>query len=169
MPQKISKDDTKELQGLVKYLLLEDDERKRQAKLKPPLNISSYNERARKEAKWAIRYLTLFLQRQPEEEIAKVLPWSIARALAMAMLGDGCPQRSVRHHKIAQQMISRATETLSEMLGKTHIEIVSERLREIGMVARAVSPPENDTIPNPGYKQNRKQMEKDAPGLINQS
>jgi hypothetical protein len=147
---------------------LEEDERKRRAKLTPPLNISAYNTRARKDADWAVRYLILFLQRQPEKEIAKVLPWSTGRALAMAMLGAGCPQRSLRHHKIAQQMISCASDTLLEMLDMTHIKIVSKRLREMQMDARAVSPPVSDTTPNSGCKQYREQMEKDVPGLIEQ-
>lgn len=166
MPRNISKNDTKELQGLVRYLLLEDDERKRQSKLKPPLNISLNNKRTRKEAKWAVRYLTLFLHRQPEEEVAEVLPWPIARALIMSMLGDGSPQRSRRHHKIAQQMISHATGTMLEMLDKTHIEIISRRLREIQQDAFLVSSPSSETVPNSGYKQYREQMEKDVPGLI---
>lgn len=140
---------------------MEEEERRKRARLTPPLNVSAYNKRAREEADRAVRYLILFLQRQPEEEIVKILPWRTARALAMAMLGDGCPQRSRRNHEIAQQMISRAAATLLEMLDQTHIEIVSKRLYEMQMDARAVSPPMRDTIPNLDYQRNRQQIEQD--------
>jgi len=140
---------------------LEQAERKRRAKLEPPLNISAYNTRAREQANWAVRYLILFLRGQPEEEAAKVLSWPIARALARSMLGDGCPERSKRHHEIAQQMISVAAQTMFEMLEDTHYDIVSRRLIGLRSDAFGVSPPVSDTTPNPGYKQNRQQIEKD--------
>jgi hypothetical protein len=165
LPQNISKYDSKPPLGLKRYLLLDEDERRKRSKLTPPLNVSNYNKRAREQANWAVEYLILFLQRQPEKETEMAFPWAVARALTMAMLGDGCPQRSRRHHKIAQQMISRASDTLMEMLDDTHIEIVSKRLREMDMDARAVSPPASDK-PNPGYKHYREQMKKDVPKLL---
>ncbi len=161
MPRNIPKNDTKDAVGIVRYLLLDENERKKEAKLTPPLNISEMNKRARKHAESVLRYLVLFLQRQPEDELAKVLPWHVARALTMSMLGDGCPTRTTRHHKIAQQMISVAAQTMFEMLGETHYDIVSKRVLGLRSDAFAVSPPVNDTTPNPGYKQNRQQIEND--------
>ena len=141
--------------GLTKYLLTEEPQRKAK------YNISKYNKNTRAAARSAIYYLTLFLQMQSEKEIAEVLTWPVARALVMSMLGDGSPERSRRHHKIAQQTIFRATGTLLEMLDKTHYEIVSKRLRDIQTDAFGVSSPSTEIASNPGYKQYRKQIEKD--------
>ena len=148
---------------------MDEDGRKRQAKLKPLLNIIEMNRRASEQANWAVRFLILFFQAQPEKEPTKVMNWPVARALTMSMLGDGSPWRSIRHHKIAQQMIFRPTGTLLEMLDETHREIVSKRLKEMQQDALGVSPSAGFTDPvtreraiaNDGYKHHRKEIEKD--------
>jgi hypothetical protein len=139
--------------GLSRYLELEPTQRE-------GYNRSQYDKRAREAARWAVRYLILFCEGQEEKEVAKVITWEVARALARAILGDGSQQRSKRHHIIAQQMANVAGTTLLAMIDNRHYDIVSKAILEAANRLFGVSPPEKETMPNTEYKQNREQIER---------
>ena len=123
-----------------------------------------YNMRAAEIADYCMRYLVLFNENQTEERVAKVITWQRSRALVLALFGAGCPERNKRHHEIAKQIAARSIETLGEMIGRTHYEIVSRRLEEMKQEIQGVSFPEENSLmplPNPGYRRMREQIDHD--------
>jgi len=123
-----------------------------------------HNRHAAEIADYCMRYLVLFNEAQTEDRVAKVITWQRSRALALALLGAGCPERTKRHHEIAKQMAARSIETLGEMIGRTHYEIVSRRLDEMKREIQGVTFPEEKSptpLPNPGYRRMREQIAHD--------
>ncbi len=111
-------------------------------------NQSEYNKRARELADWALRYLILFSQRQPEEETAKVLSGSAAVELVAALAGKGCPTITERHYGTAIGMadigVRRALELIPDISIDMGISIPSRMKREISEILHDII-----TLPKP--------------------
>ncbi len=124
-------------------------------------NVSAYNAKARELASAAIRYLALFLTRQTEEEIAKVLDQKTVDGLVRGLSGNGSPQYTPRHFRVAQQVVEAAGHTMRQFLaGERNSVLLLNMLDQGERMMMQLSKPLG-AIKNPGCEGWREMIYKD--------
>jgi hypothetical protein len=109
--------------GLVAYLEKTKDERKQ-------YNRSKYNKDIRKAARWAIKFLVLFSQRQEEAEVRKVLDTGSVGELVESLTGEGCQAIEPRHYEISKAVLWAGSRRLRECVDEVSAIIANRQIDE---------------------------------------
>jgi len=110
--------------GLVAYLEKTKDERKQ-------YNRSKYNKDVRKAARWAIKFLILFSQRQEEDEVQKVLDVASVGELVDALAGHGCQSIDPRHYEISKAVLWTGFQRLRPLVDERNADMVNPEINRV--------------------------------------
>jgi hypothetical protein len=134
--------------GLIGYLEKTEYERKQ-------YNRSKYNKDIRKAARWAVKFLILFSQRQDENEVRKVLDTVTIGELAEALEGNGCQNIEPRHYEISKAILWTGFQRLRGLVDETYAGIVNPFIGKALLQLRMLPEPK-EAEENKAYEEERR-------------